>query len=188
MKTGLILLADGFEESEAVTTHDILSRTHEIVLVYAAVSSSLEVISSMGTALKAAVLLDNVDLSRYDFLVLPGGKLGVENLKANPLVIQTVRAFHEAKKPLYAICAAPSILGELGYLDDKRYTCFPGFCQGKGQYVEAGSVTDGDLVTGHSMAYTIEFAEDIVRKLLGEEAVRRLYRGTRGADYPKLSK
>lgn len=184
MKTGLILLADGFEESEAVTTHDILSRTHELAVVYVSTSSSLEVVSSMGTIVKAAISLENIDLDRYEFMILPGGKLGVENLKANPLTIEAIRKFHETEKPIFAICAAPSILGELGYLDGKRYTSFPGFQRGKGKYIEAGSVIDGDLVTGHAMAYSLEFAENVVRVLLGEGAVQRLYHGTRGADVP----
>jgi 4-methyl-5(b-hydroxyethyl)-thiazole monophosphate biosynthesis len=105
-------------------------------------------------------------------------------LKHSEATIALINAFHDAGKPIYAICAAPSILGELGYLDGKRYTCFPGFQAGAGEYVDTGSVIDGDLVTGHSMAYTIAFAENIVRKQLGEEAVKTIYRGTRGADYP----
>ena len=81
---------------------------------------------------------------------------------------------------IYAICAAPSILGELGYLDGKNYTCFPGFQTGKGHYIDQGAVVDGDLITGHSMGYTLAFAEAIIKKLLGEEAVLAIRPGTMG--------
>ena len=91
-----------------------------------------------------------------------------------------IKKFHDLGKKYYAICAAPSILGELGYLDGKNYVCFPGFQKGKGNWMDKGSVIDGDLVTGRSMNYTIEFASNIVRVLLGEEALERIEHGTKG--------
>jgi protein deglycase len=188
MKNGLMLLGDGFEETEAISTHDILTRTHEISLRYVSISSSLSVVSSMGLTVQAQGLLSQENLANADFLVLPGGKKGVEALKASPTAMATVKTFHEQAKPIYAICAAPSILGELGYLDGKNYTCFPGFQCGKGHYQENGVVIDGDLITGHSMAYTIAFAEAIVKAQLGLAAVKAIYHGTRGADYPSESK
>jgi 4-methyl-5(b-hydroxyethyl)-thiazole monophosphate biosynthesis len=185
MKRALILLAEGFEETEAIATHDVLTRTHEIEVSYAAVGDSLEIRSSMGSRLKADFVLGEELLSDYDFLVLPGGKLGVMNLKGSKKAIEAIKGFHEGGKPVYAICAAPSVLGELGYLDGKRYTCFPGFQVGKGIYVDEGVVTDGELITGHSMAFTIDFAEAIVRKQLGEEALAREAPGMRGIAKPK---
>ena len=119
MKNGLMLLGDGFEETEAISTHDILTRTHEISLRYVSISSSLSVVSSMGLTVQAQGLLSQENLANADFLVLPGGKKGVEALKASPTAMAAVKAFHEQAKPIYAICAAPSILGELGYLDGK---------------------------------------------------------------------
>lgn len=180
MIKGLMLLADGFEQTEALTTHDILTRTHEIDLEYVSIKDDLVVESSMGLEVKAKNILKNVCVDDYEFIVLPGGKGGVDNLKASPLVLETVRKFHEAGKKHFAICAAPSILGELGYLDGKNYTCFPGFQKGNGIYIHEGSVIDGDLVTGHSMGYTIEFASNIVRVLLGEAALEGIQKGVKG--------
>lgn len=180
MIKGLMLLADGFEQTEALTTHDILSRTHEIDLEYVSITDDLMVTSSMGLEVKAKNLLKHVRVDNYEFVVLPGGKVGVDNLKANPLVIETIKAFHNAGKKHFAICAAPSILGELGYLDGKNYTCFPGFQKGNGNYLHEGSVIDGDLVTGHSMGYTIDFASNIVRVLLGESALEGIQKGVKG--------
>jgi 4-methyl-5(b-hydroxyethyl)-thiazole monophosphate biosynthesis len=180
MKKALILLAEGFEETEAIATHDVLARTHEIEVNYAAVGESMEVRSSMGSRLKADFVLGEKALSDFDFLVLPGGKLGVMNIRGSEKAIGAIKGFVDGGKPVYAICAAPSVLGELGYLDGKRYTCFPGFQVGKGTYVDEGVVTDGELITGRSMAFTIAFAEAIVRKQLGEEALARLAPGMRG--------
>ena len=180
MKKGIILLADGFEQVEALATEDILLRTGEIKPMLVSISASRRVVSSSGLHVYAEATLDEVDPREFDFLVLPGGKRGVENLGASEKVLSLIRDYHEQGKPHYAICAAPSILGNLGYLDGKSYTCFPGFERGNGNWVDAGAVKDGDLITGRSMAYTIEFAENIVEALLGEEALLRTRPGTRG--------
>lgn len=180
MKKGLMLLGDGFEETEAITTHDILCRTHEINCVLASIMPTLEVKTSMGLTVKADIPLEEAKASEYDFLVLPGGKVGVNNLKASQKVKDLILAFHKLGKGVYAICAAPSILGELGLLDGKSYTCFPGFQTGKGEYKNAPCVREGNIITGHSMAFTIPFAEEIVKKELGEEALLKIAPGTRG--------
>ena len=185
MKNALILLADGFEETEALSTHDIFTRSHEIKTTLASIKDGLVVTTSMGLKVFADTLLKDINPDDYDFLVLPGGKLGVDNLKASQEVISLVKRFHEEGKGHYAICAAPSILGELGYLDGRNYTCFPGFQVGKGNWLDEGSVTDGDLITGRSMAYTIEFAEAIVKKEVGDKALERIYPGTRGKELAK---
>lgn len=180
MKKGLMLLADGFEESEAIVTHDALSRTHQIELIYVASGEKETVISSLGLEVVAKGTLSKTPLAPFDFLILPGGKRGVENLKATPLAMETIRAFHDQGKPIYAICAAPSILGELGYLDGKNYTCFPLFQKGNGHYLDQPVVIDGDLVTGHSMAFTLEFAEAIILQQLGQKGVDAIQAGIRG--------
>ena len=128
----------------------------------------------------SARLEDIERLSDYDFIVLPGGKVGVDNLNASAAVRHLIQLFHDEGKVIGAICAAPSILGEMGYLEGKHYTCFPGFQRGNGIYEDKGSVIDGNLVTGHSMAYSIPFAENLVRVLVGESGVQRLKGGAYG--------
>ena len=176
----MILLADGFEELEAIAVHDVLCRTHACQADFVGTMGSLAVRTSRGFSVQAHTLLEMVDPASYDFLVLPGGKLGVENLKKNEKVISLIKSFHEEGKGTYAICAAPSILGELGFLDGHDYTCFPGFQKGKGRYQEKGVVADGPCITGRSMAYSIPFAEEVARKELGEEALKSAFPGMYG--------
>lgn len=180
MKNALILLADGFEETEALATHDILNRTHEIKPVLCSIMEDRLVMSSAGLRVSADVSLKEIQQEDYDFLVLPGGKKGVENLKGSSKVKELIQTFLSSKRGVYAICAAPSILAELGYLDDATYTCFPGFETGKGNYSGKEVEVDGRWITARSMAYTIPFAEEIVRKELGEEALIRIHPGTQG--------
>ncbi len=176
----LILLADGFETVEALQTLDVLTRTHQILVTTASISESKIVTSSIGVKVEANALLRDISLQNYDFLVLPGGKLGVDNLSKSTLVIDTIRAFFDGGKDVHAICAAPSILGELGYLDGLPYTCFPGFQKGNGTYQNTGVVITPRIITGHSMGYTLTFAEAIVAHYLGEAGIKSIEPGVYG--------
>ena len=176
----LLLLAEGYETVEALQTVDVLTRTHRIEVTTASISDSLVVPSSIGIEVKANALLREIDLQNYDFLVLPGGKKGVENLGKSPFVLTTIAAFLDKGKDVHAICAAPSILGALGYLDGLPYTCFPGFQKGKGIYQDVGVVVTPHIITGHSMGYTLPFAEAIVEKYLGKEGKEAVAPGIYG--------
>ena len=176
----LILLANGFEQTEALTTQDILFRSKQIQPELASISSTHEVVSSMGLQVHVPLLLSIADLDAYDMLILPGGKVGVENLLNNEKVAETIAYFKANKRPVYAICAAPSILGKQGYLKGKRYTVYPGFETEEGECEEKGVVTDGDLITGRAMAFTIDFACEIVRRHCGDACVKELLHGARG--------
>ncbi|MCR5491935.1 MAG: DJ-1/PfpI family protein [Bacilli bacterium] len=177
-----ILLADGFETTEALTTYDVLVRSHKIEPELVSISASFGVTSSHGVTIRAARLIKGVDVEDYDFIILPGGKKGVDNLKSSGDVHAFLLKAIEKGKDVHAICAAPSILGELGYLDGKRFTCFPGFQVGKGTYTGEGVTVEGNLITGKSMGYSIPFAEAIVAKYCGQETVEMLRKGTLGLD------
>ena len=176
----LLLLADGFETVEALQTLDVLTRTHQILTTTASISDSKIVSSSIGVKVEANALLRDVSLQNYDFLILPGGKLGVENLSKSPMVIEAIHAFLDNGKDVHAICAAPSILGALGYLDSLPYTCFPGFQKGNGTYQDTGVVITPHIITGHSMGYTLPFAEAIVAHYLGEAGIKAIEPGVYG--------
>lgn len=177
---GLILLADGFEQVEALAFFDILHRARiEADLI--SISNTTSVTSSSGVEVISKDILENIDCSNYDFIYLPGGKLGVDNLYKSAKVKETLAYFVNNNKLVTAICAAPSILARLGYLDNKKYTCFPGFEVGKGIYLENETcVKDGNFITARSMYWSIEIGEEVVRLLKGEKGVESIYKGTRG--------
>lgn len=184
---GLLLLADGVEETEAVSTHDILTRAG-ITCDMVSTKDCHRIHTSMGLTLRVEANLKELGegYKDYDFIVLPGGKVGVTNLEKNKKVQKIIEYFHQENKLICAICAAPSILGNKGYLDDRNYTCFPGFERGHGNKdSEHGAVEDKNLITGRSMYWTIMFAETIVKHYLGQEGLDKIYHGTRGADLPR---
>ena len=180
MVKGIMILADGFEETEAVATKDILDRTHDIVVDLVSLTERKEVHSSQNLVVFLEKALPSLETKDYDFIVLPGGKVGMENLKGNPLVRKLLLDFYQEGKLVSAICASPSILGELGILKGKKYTCFPGFQSKDGDYLNVPAVKDENVITGHSMAYSLDFGMAIVRYFLGEEGVLKVLPGTNG--------
>ena len=83
-----------------------------------------------------------------------------------------------------AICAAPSILGIHGYLENKKYTCFAGFNEEiAGDFTGNEVEVDGNIITGRSMKYAIPFGLAIVEKLLGSEAKEKDLKGLEGKEH-----
>lgn len=167
----VIFLADGFEECEALIVVDILRRAG-IETVMASIGKQLEVDSSRHIVIRADAFAEDVDYATVDLIVLPGGRLGTENLIQNALVLEKCREFAK-KKYLSAICAAPSILAGLGLLDGKKATCHPDYeNQMAGAILMHGSVAvDGNIITGQGLGAAFDFAFTIVRNMLGEKKV-----------------
>lgn len=178
---GLLLLADGFEDTEALTTRDVLTRAG-IEITTASISDYQEVESSFGVHVLADALLKLIfDTTPYDFLVLPGGGRGTRNLSESPLVEMYIQKFVSANKLVCAICAAPSILGKLGYLKNQKYTCFAGCNEGIDGIFTGNEVEiSGNFITARSMKYSIDFALAIIEKLLGKQARDKVDLGLKG--------
>lgn len=172
---GLLLLADGFEDTEALTTRDVLIRAG-IEITTASITDRLEVESSFGVHVLADALLKLIfDTTPYDFLVLPGGGRGTRNLAESNLVAFYIDRFVKANKLVCAICAAPSILGKLGYLKNEKYTCFAGCNEGfAGDFTGNEIEVSGNFITARSMKYSIPFALTIIERLLGKEAAQKV--------------
>lgn len=178
---GLILFADGFEDAEGITTRDALMRG-KVEVITASISDTTTVVTSHQLIIKTDILLKDANLNNYQFLILPGGLKGVNNLSSSNKVIETIKYFIEHSKDVYAICAAPSILGKLGYLDHKPFTCYPGFEKGiNGEYTNAPvTITSEHIITAKSMAYSLEFALAILIKLMGEKTANHVNKSTKG--------
>jgi 4-methyl-5(b-hydroxyethyl)-thiazole monophosphate biosynthesis len=123
--------------------------------------------------------VSEADLDAYDMLVLPGGLPGTPNLHACEPLMEAVRAFAAAGRPVSAICAAPSILAEEGLLEGRRATSNPGFQhvlaeKGADLVADEPVVVDGNFTTSQGMGTAIDFALEIVRRYKGDDEVERL--------------
>ena len=180
MTRGLLLLADGFETTEALATLDILLRSKRIEMTTVSLNKDKVARSNFNIAVSCMANIDEIEPEPYSFMILPGGKLGVDNLKSNAKVQALIDKFISLNLPIYAICAAPSILAAKGYYEGGDYTCFPGFQGGKGNYTGAEVVKREGKITARSMAYSIPFGEAILEELFGEDAVHAVRKGTQG--------
>ena len=166
MKKAAVLLADGFEEIEALTAVDLLRRAR-IYVDTVSISDEYMVAGAHGINVQTEDLFGEVDFEEFDMVVLPGGMPGTANLEAHPGVKKVVRAFCEGGKYVGAICAAPSILGNMGLLKGKRAICYPFFEEklSGAVLVKAPVVQDGNIITSRGMGTAIDFGLKLVEVL-----------------------
>ena len=151
-----ICMADGCEEIEGLTVVDVLRRGGmEIDMV--SISGDPYVTGSHNISFCADKLISEVNWAEYDGIVLPGGIPGTPNLLANPEVVDALKLFAAEEKLIAAICAAPSVLGQVGLLEGKKAEKMPG-CQ----YQTDAVVSDGNIITSRGMGTAIAFALAIV--------------------------
>ena len=161
----IFLLANGFEEIEALTPVDILRREgYEVKTVGISGKSA---IGSHGIEVVCDALPSDIDLSKVDLAVFPGGMPGALNLDGSEFTDKVINRVLEQGGHLAAICAAPLIFGRRGLLSGRRSTCFSGF-EGElrgATVLNADVVTDGCFTTGRGMTVSLEFARELVRVL-----------------------
>lgn len=157
-----MFLADGFEETEAIAALDVLRRGKLDVKTVGVTGEYAT--SSHGVTVKADLALSEVDLENIQGAILPGGMPGTLNLENSEDVIACVKHCYTSGKIVAAICAAPSILGHLGMLENRKATCFPGFeTELKGAQVTSSPVeTDGNVVTAKGAGCAILFGKAIL--------------------------
>lgn len=174
-KRVIVPVANGFEEIEAVVVIDILRRAG-IDVVVAGVDGT-DVLGSHGIALRCDVSIEECDSA--DAIVLPGGMPGSQRLKENEAVRALVARFHAEGKLVAAICAAPTVLEACGILAGRRATSHPKHADEMKRciYENAAVVADGNLVTSRGAGTAIEFAAELVRRLVDDATADEILQG-----------
>jgi 4-methyl-5(b-hydroxyethyl)-thiazole monophosphate biosynthesis len=169
-----VLLADGFEEIEAVTIIDVLRRAGVEVEVLGVASKRVR--GSHELAVEADRTLVEGAAEPWDMVVLPGGMPGAAHLRDDPAVQALIREQGRRGGKLAAICAAPIALASSGVLEGRRATCYPGF-----EAELAGAdcrqervVRDGPITTSRGPGTALEFALRLVADLQGEDRAASL--------------
>lgn len=178
-----VILADGFEEIEALTVVDVLRRAN---ITCHMVGFEAQVTGSHAIQVQADCLFDG-DLSDYDLIVLPGGMPGSAHLRDNEQLIAELQKCEQVGKKIAAICAAPIVLNRAGLLKDKEFTCYDGVQEqiADGHYRKETVVVDGQLTTSRGPATALAFAYNLVEQLGGDANGLReamLYRDVFGLD------
>lgn len=167
----VVFLADGFEECEGLLVVDILRRAG-LKVIMASIMGRRDVKSSREILIQADCLAENVDYDNAKMLVLPGGRIGTDNLRKSDIVREQ-SLFFSNNRYMAAICAAPSILASLGVLRNRRATVHPDFkhMMNGVSTTDESVVTDGNIITGQGLAATIPFSLELVRVLVDDEMV-----------------
>ena len=169
MANALVLLADGFEEIEAVTIVDVLRRGE--VTVTTASLGGKHVRGSHAIVVESDVLLSAVNVDDFDALVLPGGPAS-KTLREDAQAQAVIKQAAAAGKLVAAVCAAPTALEAAGLLKGKRATSYPGNALPSANYVEERVVEDGNIVTSRGPGTTMAFALKLVERLSGPAAAK----------------
>ena len=178
-KKVLVLLAEGFEEMEAVITSDLCIRAGLDVCV--AGIDGIDVTGAHGLSLIADCELVDID-DDFDAVVIPGGMPGAQNIADNDMAMELIQAHADSGKLICAICAAPGVvLGSTDILSGRKATCYPGFqdnFRSDVKYVDEMAVRDGNVITAKGPGAAPAFAFEIINALLGKEAVEKVRSGS----------
>lgn len=174
MKVALFL-ANGFELVEATIPYDVLKRG-EMDVSFVSIEGTKEVVSASENTVLADALLEEVDLKSFDLLITPGGMPGSERLRKDERVLEAIKAQLDDDKWVASICASPIVLDKAGVLEEKDFTCYPGFEKRikNGNHKQDYVVQDGKLITAKGPGVAFEFAFKIVEELLGEDKMAKL--------------
>ncbi len=171
----VILLANGFEECEALTPADVLRRAGANV-VLASIEDDLIVTGAHGIKVVADVHVSDISEEIPLVLILPGGLKGTEALGSSYHTTELINATVSAGNYVAAICAAPSVLGKLGYLEDRNIACYPGFETAMPDANRTGEKVEVDdiFITAEGMGVSLEFALKITELLYGADVADRI--------------
>lgn len=169
-----MLLAQGFEEMEAIVPLDILHRAGVMVTTVGITGHTI--FGSHDIGIKTDAYYPEVDYRDAEMIILPGGVPGVPNLQACEWVASCISGAVAHGAYIAAICAAPSILGDMGLLSGRNAVCYPGYEDRlTGAIVaDAPVVTDGRFITAKGAGVSAEFAFELVRILKGEEIAKEI--------------
>lgn len=193
MKGSYLFLAEGFEETEALATLDVLRRGG-LTVSTVSINDNAEVKGSHSIRVIADLTwpefkakADFSGASSSDVLIFPGGMPGTKNLAADSALIEIMKAHYNAGGVVAAICAAPGLVAsQLDDIKGKTVTCFDGFEEyllNRGAvYVKKPAVADGNLITARGAGCSIDFGLAIVGHVCGAEAVEKLRKGLQIAD------
>lgn len=169
-------LAEGFEETEAVVPVDILKRAG-VSVKFVSVSKET-VTSSHGLKVTADLLIDDISsFNDIEAIILPGGMPGTLNLQLSKKLRSIIEYCDENKIYICAICAAPLIIGEMGLLEGRNVTCYPGYEKKlHGAVVHKDKVVaDGHFITARGAGVAIYFGLTIAEKLVSRDTADDIY-------------
>ena len=181
MKKVFMFLAQGFEDIEALIPLDVLRRGGVDVKTVS-VGKDYMVTSAHGVDIKADFMFNEINREEADLLMLPGGMPGATNLYEHKELCQALLKHNEKGKMISAICAAPAVvLAQLGILDFRRATCYPGFEQMLTNATYTGDLVtvDKNITTAEGPAAAFPYAYELLEQLTDKATADKIAEGMR---------
>ncbi len=170
-----VMMADGFEEIEALAVVDVLRRAG-IDVFTVSITNKNTVTGAHKIQVIADLTIKEAALEDADMIVLPGGMPGAQNLYDNPVLEEALEKRVKNNKWIAAICAAPFIPGKRGYLKGKEAICYPGFEKYlNGAIIKEQNVVISDnFITSKGPGTALHFAFAIVSVLKDQKTASEL--------------
>ena len=171
-KQALVFLSNGCEETEAVTTIDLLTRAG-IKVTYASITEDKKVECSRGVTILAPKTFSEVDDLDFDVIILPGGLIGAENFRESQQLIKKLKQAHQAGIVIAAICATPAMVFQHHNLFPNAYmTGYPTTKDTIKNWKPDRVYFDAQykLITSQGPGTSIDFALKIIEVLLDKKA------------------
>ena len=183
MKKVYVFFADGFEDVEALIPIDVWRRGG-VDVTTVSISDFPLVTSAHGVNIEADIMFEQGDFTDADLLFLPGGMPGASNLFAHKGVCKAVVDQFAAGRKVAAICASPAVvLAQLGILEGKKATCYPGFenvlAENSATYTGELFTVDGNVTTGEGPAAAFPFAYELLSQLVNKQTADQIAEGMR---------
>jgi protease I len=149
----LIIATDGFEQSELTEPKRLLEEAGASVTVASLEAGDIRGWDKNDWGERVAVdkTIGEVSAEDYDALLLPGGQMNPDVLRTNRKVIDLIRAFDAAQKPVAAICHAPWLLAEAKLIEGRTVTGWPSIrtdlANAGAAVIDEPVAIDGNLIT-----------------------------------------
>ncbi len=170
-----VFLADGFEEIEGLTVVDLLRRAG-VSVTTVSVTGKFVIHGAHDIDIHADKLFEEINYDEQDMVVLPGGMPGTLHLESHPGIKSVLEKFYAEKKFIAAICAAPSILGKLGFLEGRKAVSYPSKEEELlgAQVVKESVVVSDFIITSRGLGTAIDFSLALIALLLDKEKADKI--------------
>ncbi|WP_339023192.1 DJ-1/PfpI family protein [Spiroplasma endosymbiont of Crioceris asparagi] len=178
-----LFLIEGFEDTEAIATLDVIRRASKMFpnkiksIDLIGIKNTEFVTGGWGTKVVPDKYLKDVNIDEYQGFIFPGGGLGVENLFKEEILFAEIAEQYKKNKLVAAICAAPQVLGKIGILDNKKVTHYPGCTQYLDKALlqsNTAAIRDGNIITGSSIGGAIAFGLEIIKFFLTSDEAKQI--------------
>lgn len=171
MQRVLIIATDGFEQSELMEPKRLLEEAGAEVSVASLKPGAIKGWDEKdwGKSVPVDLTIGDVQTGDYDALLLPGGQMNPDILRTEHKVIEIIREFDAAGKPLAAICHAPWLLAEADLIEGRTVTGWPSIrtdlANAGAAVVDEEVVVDGNFITSRKPGDIPAFTEALMAAL-----------------------